>query len=62
MNTEHIKLKNNQLLGLLNAKRKRATITEEQSAFKAYSNAYATSNITLEGFNGLTYFPYQFER
>ena len=43
--------------------RKRATTTtEEQSAFKSYSNAYTISNITLKGLNGLTYFPYQFER
>ena len=41
--------------------RKRATITEEQSAFKAYANAYTISNIHLKGLNGLTYFPYQFE-
>ena len=44
------------------AVRKRATITEEQSAFKAYANAYTISNIRLKGLNGLTYFPYQFER
>ena len=42
--------------------RKRATITEEQSASKAYANAYTISNIHLKGLNGLTYFPYQFER
>ena len=42
--------------------RKRATITEEQSAFKAYANAYTISNTHLKGLNGLTYFPYQFER
>ena len=42
--------------------RKRAAITEEQSAFKAYANAYTISNIHLRGLNGLTYFPYQFER
>ena len=41
MNTEHIKLKNLQLLRTVRkfAVRKRATITEEQSAFKAYANA-----------------------
>ena len=44
------------------AVRKRATITEEQSAFKAYANAYTISNIHLKGLIGLTYFPYQFER
>ena len=44
------------------AVRKRATITEEQSAFKAYASAYTISNIHLKGLNGLTYFPYQFER
>ena len=42
--------------------RQRATITEEQSAFKAYANAYTISNIHLKGLNGLTYFPYQFDR
>ena len=42
--------------------RKRATITEERSAFKSYSNAYTISNLNLKGLNGLTYFPYQFER
>ena len=42
--------------------RRRATITEETSAFKAYANAYIISNIHLKGLNGLTYFPYQFER
>ena len=41
---------------------KRATITEEQSAFKAYANAYTISNIHVKGLNGLTYFPYQSER
>ena len=41
--------------------RKRATITEEQSAFKAYANAYTISNIHLKGLNSLTYFPYQFD-
>ena len=44
------------------AVRKRATITEEQSAFKAYANPYTISNFHLKGLNGLTYFPYQFER
>ena len=44
------------------AVRKRATIAEEQSAFKAYANACTISNIHLKGLNGLTYFPYQFER
>ena len=44
------------------AVRKRAAITEEQSAFKAYANAYTISNIHLKGLNGLTYFPYQFDR
>ena len=42
--------------------RKRATITEEQSAFKAYANAYTISNIHLKGLSGLTFFPYQSER
>ena len=44
------------------AKRRRATIIEENNAFKAYANAYTISNIHLKGLNGLTYFPYQFER
>ena len=42
--------------------RRRATIIEENNAFKAYANAYTISNIHLKGLNGLTYFPYQFER
>ena len=42
--------------------RKRATKTEEQSAFKAYASAYTISNIHLKGLNGLTYFPYQIDR
>ena len=41
---------------------KRATRTEERSAFKSYSNAYTISNIKLKRLNGLTYFPYQLER
>ena len=41
---------------------RRATITEEHRAFKAYANAYTISNIHLKLLNGLTYFPYQFER
>ena len=43
-------------------KKKSNNITEEQSAFKAHANAYTISNIHLKGLNGLTYFPYQFER
>ena len=42
--------------------RRRTAITEENNAFKAYANVYAVSNINLKGLNGLTYFPYQFER
>ena len=37
-------------------------MTEENTAFKAYANAYTISNIHLKGLNGLTYFPSQFER
>ena len=53
MNTEHFKSKNWQLLILFKkyAIRRRASITEENSAFQAYANAYT-----------MTYFLYQFER
>ena len=42
--------------------KKKSNNTQEQSAFKAYANAYTISNIHLKGLNGLIYFPYQFER
>ena len=41
---------------LKHAIKKKATITEERSAFKAYANAYTISNIHLKGLNGLSYF------
>ena len=47
---------------LKHAIKKKATITEERSAFKAYANAYTISNIHLKELNGLTYFVYQFEK
>ena len=47
---------------LKHAVKKKATITEERSAFRAYANAYTISNINLKGLNGLTYFVYQFDR
>ena len=37
--------------------RRRATITEENSAFKAYANAYTISNIHLQGFEQVDLFP-----
>ena len=40
---------------------RRATITEESDAFKAYAND-TISNIHLKLLNRLAYFPYQFER
>ena len=40
----------------------KATITDEQSAFKTYVNAYSISNIKLRGFNGLSYVEYQEDR
>ena len=47
---------------LKHAIKKKATITEERSAFKTYANAYTISNIHLKELNGLTYFVYQFEK
>ena len=47
---------------LKHAVKKKATITEERSAFRAYANAYTISNINLKGLNGLTYFVYQFDK
>ena len=47
---------------LKHAIRKKATITEERSAFRAYANAYTISNINLKGLNGLTYFVYKFDK
>ena len=47
---------------LKHAIKKKATITEERSAFKAYANAYTISNIHLKELNGLSYFSYQFDR
>lgn len=42
--------------------KKKATINETASAFRAYANSYTISNISLKGLNGLSYFPYQFEK
>ena len=42
--------------------RKKAVITEERSAFRAYANAYTISNIHLKELNGLTYFNCQFDK
>ena len=42
--------------------KKKAVITEERSAFRAYANAYTISNIHLKELNGLTYFNYQFDK
>ena len=47
---------------LKHAIKKKATITEERSAFRAYANAYTISNINLKGLNGLTYFVYQLDQ
>ena len=40
----------------------KATITDEQSAFRNYANAYSISNIKLGGWEGLTYLKYQEDR
>ena len=47
---------------LKHAIKKKAVITEERSAFRAYANAYTISNIHLKELNGLTYFNYQFDK
>ena len=40
----------------------KATITDEQSAFRNYVNAYYISNIKLSGWKGLPYLKYQEDR
>ena len=40
----------------------KATITDEQGAFKNYVNAYSISNIKLGKWKGLTYLKYQEDR
>ena len=47
---------------LKHAVKKKAVITEERNAFRAYANAYTISNIRLKELNGLTYANYQFDR
>ena len=36
-----------------------ATITNEQSAFKGYTNSYSISNIKVQGIKALQYLKYQ---
>jgi hypothetical protein len=40
----------------------KATITDEQSAFKNYVNSFSISNINLKGLKGLSYLRYQEDR
>jgi len=40
----------------------KATITDEQSAFKSYVNAFSISNINLKGLRGLSYLRHQEDR
>ena len=42
--------------------KQKATITEEQSAFKTYVISYSISNINMKGWRGLSYLKYQEER
>ena len=42
--------------------KQKATITEENSAFKKYVNSYSISNINMMGFKGLFYLKYQEDR
>ena len=42
--------------------KRKAVITDEQSALKAYTNQYTISNIRMDGLKGLSYFKYQFEK
>ena len=44
------------------ASTQKATITDEQSAFRNYVNAYYISNIKLSGWKGFTYLKYQEDR
>ena len=49
--------KNKTLRGI--QKRYKATITNEQSAFKGYTNSYSISNIKVQGIKALQYLKYQ---
>ena len=49
--------KNKTLKGI--QKRYKATITDEQSAFKNYTNSYSISNIKVQGIKALQYLKYQ---
>ena len=49
--------KNKALTGI--QKRFKATITDEQSAFKSYANSYSISNIKVQGIKALQYLKYQ---
>ena len=40
----------------------KATITDEQSAFKSYVNSFSISNINMKGLRGLSYLKYQEDR
>ena len=42
--------------------KQKATITEEQSAFKKYVNSYSISNIIMKGWKGLSYLKYLEDR
>ena len=42
--------------------KQKATITEEQSAFKTCVNSHSISNINMNGFRGLSYLNYQEDR
>ena len=58
---ERVRLQRSQLLKTYASKFK-ANISEEQSAFNNYINAFSISNIKLKNLNGLSYIKYEYER
>ena len=58
---ERVRLQRSQLLKTYASKFK-ANISEVQSAFNNYINAFSISNIKLKNLNGLSYIKYEYER
>ena len=58
---ERVRLQRSQLLKTYASKFK-ANISEVQSAFNSYVNAFSISNIKLKGLSGLSYVKYEYER
>jgi hypothetical protein len=40
----------------------KARISDTENVFNAYANAYTITNISLKGFNGLSYLRYQYNK